>query len=189
MQNQDAGGKIWDEGVAGQPGIARGREVSAKKWYEDVTPYMWLVLAIGSLGWVFDIFEGQIFVASMKEAMPALLPAGTPAGSVDFYNNIAMAAFLVGGALGGVVFGMISDRIGRTTTMILTILMYSLFTCVTAFSQTWWQMVALRFLVALGTGGEWAVASAMIAEVFPQQARARSRRVLWVRAWRRSPGL
>jgi len=135
---------------------------------------MWLVLAIGSLGWIFDIFEGQIFVASMKEAMPALLPAGTKAGTVDSYNNIAMAGFLVGGALGGVVFGMISDRIGRTTTMILTILMYSLFTCVTAFSQTWWQMVVLRFLVALGTGGEWAVASAMIAEVFPQRARARS---------------
>jgi hypothetical protein len=174
MQNQDAGGKTWSGGIVGQPGIARGRAVAEKRWYESVTPYMWLVLAIGSLGWVFDIFEGQIFVASMKEAMPALLPAGTQVGSVDFYNNIAMAAFLVGGALGGVLFGMISDRIGRTTTMVLTILMYSLFTCVTAFSQTWWQMVFLRFLVALGTGGEWAVASAMIAEVFPQQARARS---------------
>jgi MFS family permease len=168
MQNQDASGETWSEG------IARGRAMVERRWYEGVTPYMWLVLAIGSLGWVFDIFEGQIFVASMKEAMPALLPAGTQAGSVDFYNNIAMAAFLVGGALGGVLFGMISDRIGRTTTMILTILMYSLFTCVTAFSQTWWQMVVLRFVVALGTGGEWAVASAMIAEVFPKQARARS---------------
>jgi MFS family permease len=145
---------------------------AGKKWYEGVTRYMWLVLLIGSLGWVFDIFEGQIFVASMKEAMPALLPEGTQVGTVDFYNNIALAAYLVGGALGGVLFGMLSDRIGRTTTMILTILMYSLFTCVTAFSQNWWQMVILRFLVAMGTGGEWAVASAMIAEVFPKRARA-----------------
>ncbi len=145
---------------------------AGRKWYQDVTPYMWLVLLIGSLGWIFDIFEGQIFVASMKEAMPSLLPDGTPGGTVDFYNNIALAAYLVGGALGGVLFGMLSDRIGRTTTMILTILMYSLFTCVTAFSQAWWQMVILRFLVAMGTGGEWAVASAMIAEVFPKRARA-----------------
>lgn len=174
MQNQDAGGQKWYEGVTAGVGMVRGRGATEKRWYEGVTPYMWLVLVIGSLGWVFDIFEGQIFVASMKEAMPALLPEGTLAGSVDFYNNIAMAAFLVGGALGGVLFGMISDRIGRTTTMILTILMYSLFTCVTAFSQTWGQMVLLRFVVALGTGGEWAVASAMIAEVFPKQARARS---------------
>lgn len=142
------------------------------KWYEGVTPYMWLVLLIGSLGWIFDIFEGQIFVASMNEAMPSLLPEGTGHGTVDSYNNIAMAAFLVGGALGGVLFGKLSDRIGRTTTMIMTILMYSLFTCVTAFAQTPWQMIGLRFLVAMGTGGEWAVASAMIAEVFPKRARA-----------------
>ena len=145
-----------------------------KKWYEGVTSYMWLVLLIGSLGWVFDIFEGQIFVASMKEAMPSLLPEGTLGGTVDYYNNIALASFLVGGALGGVLFGMLSDRIGRTTTMILTILMYSFFTCVTAFAETWWQMVILRFLVAMGTGGEWAVASAMIAEVFPKTSPWRS---------------
>ncbi len=142
------------------------------KWYDGVTPYMWLVLLIGSLGWIFDIFEGQIFVASMNEAMPSLVPEGTEKGVIDAWNTGAMIAFLVGGALGGVVFGKLSDRIGRTTTMILTILMYSLFTCVTAFAQAPWQMVALRFLVAMGTGGEWAVASAMIAEVFPRKARA-----------------
>ena len=96
-----------------------------QKWYEGVTPYMWLVLLIASLGWVFDIFEGQIFVASMKEAMPSLLPEGTREGTIDFYNNIAFSAFLVGGAVGGVLFGMLSDRIGRTRTLILTILMYS----------------------------------------------------------------
>jgi MFS family permease len=137
-----------------------------------VTRYQWLVLVIASLGWVFDIFEGQVFVASMKELMPALLPKGTLDGTVDFYNNIALASYLVGGALGGVLFGIVSDKIGRTLTMILTILMYSLFTCATAFAQNWWQVVILRFLVAMGTGGEWAVASAMIAEVFPNRARA-----------------
>jgi MFS family permease len=56
--------------------------------------------------------------------------------------------------------------------MILTILLYSLFTCVTAFAQTWWQIAILRFFVALGVGGEWAVASAFVAEVFPKHARA-----------------
>lgn len=141
-------------------------------WYHGVTPYMWLVLAIASLGWIFDIFEGQVFVASMQEAMSSLLPPGTPFGTIDLYNNIAMGAYLVGGAVGGVLFGMLSDRIGRTRTMMLTILMYSLFTFVTALAQNWWQMTILRFLVAMGTGGEWAVASAMVAEVFPKRARA-----------------
>jgi MFS family permease len=67
---------------------------------------------------------------------------------------------------------MLSDRIGRSKTMIITILFYSLFTCVTAFAQEAWQMVVLRFFVAMGVGGEWAVASAMVAEVMPKRSRA-----------------
>lgn len=154
------------------PTLSPGDDDPQQPWYRGITPYMWLVLLIASLGWVFDVFEGQIFVASMNEAMPSLLPPGIDEGTVALYNNIAFAAFLVGGAAGGVLFGMIGDRIGRAKAMILTILVYSLFTCVSAFAQNWWQLAGLRFLVALGTGGEWAVASAMIAEVFPNRARA-----------------
>lgn len=150
---------------------AKTKEVKTP-WHQGITKYQWLVLIIASLGWIFDVFEGQIFVASMNEAMPSLLPPGTDANTKDFYNKIALGAFLLGGALGGVAFGILSDKIGRTKVMVYTILMYSLFTCVTAFAQTWWQMAALRFLVAMGVGGEWAVASAMIAEVFPKRARA-----------------
>lgn len=147
---------------------------SSRRWYEGVTRYEWTVLIIASLGWVFDVFEGQIFVASMNEAMPALVPAGTEKGTIESYKDLTNGYFLLGGALGGVVFGIVSDRIGRTRTMVFTILMYSLFTCVSALSQAWWHMAACRFLVAMGVGGEWAVASAMVAEVFPPRARARS---------------
>ncbi|MCO6458144.1 MAG: MFS transporter [Pirellulaceae bacterium] len=147
---------------------------SSLRWYEGITRYQWLALLIASLGWIFDVFEGQIFVSSMQEAMPSLLPDDAPEGTAQYYNNIALALFLLGGALGGVLFGALSDRIGRTVTMILTILMYSLFTCVTAAAQTPWQMAFLRFLVAMGVGGEWAVAAAMVAEVFPERARART---------------
>ena len=80
------------------------------KWYEGITGYQWLVLVVASLGWVFDIFEGQIFVASMREAMPQLLgaeSADTPI--VQTWNNYALASFLLGGggpppdAMGGVM--------------------------------------------------------------------------------------
>src|SRR4029079_9014178 len=93
---------------------------SSRHWYSGINGYQWLVLTIASLGWIFDVFEGPVFVASMNEAMPALLPK--PAGGVlashgcfaellqgrlapSLYNNIALGAFLAGGALGGVVFG------------------------------------------------------------------------------------
>lgn len=147
------------------------------KWYQGITRYQWLVLLIASLGWVFDVFEGQIFVASMNDAMPQLL--GANPSSIDdatkktiaSWNNYALASFLLGGAFGGILFGMLSDRIGRSKTMIYTILFYSVFTCVTAFANAPWQMVVLRFLVAMGVGGEWAVASAMVAEVMPRRSR------------------
>ncbi len=142
------------------------------RWYTDVTRYQWFVLLIASLGWIFDVFEGQIFVASMREAMPSLVSSATSAGTIALYNNVALGAFLLGGATGGIVFGMMSDRIGRKRTLSLTILFYSLFTCVSAFSQQWWHLAGLRFLVAMGVGGEWAVASSMVAEVFPRRARA-----------------
>jgi MFS family permease len=142
------------------------------RWYHGITRYQWLVLVIASLGWVFDVFEGQIFVASMNDAMPQLLASESSRGEIEYYNNVALIAFLLGGAIGGVLFGVVSDRIGRKKTMSYTILMYSVFTCLTAFSESWWHMAAFRFLVAMGVGGEWAVASAMVAEVFPPRARA-----------------
>src|SRR5690242_12398829 len=116
-------------------------------WYHGISRYQWLVLVVASLGWVFDVFEGQIFVASMNEAMPSLLPANSKAGAIAYYNSIALGAFNLGGALGGIFFGMLSDRIGRKKTMTYTILAYSLFTCVSAFAVTWWQLVLYRFLL------------------------------------------
>lgn len=145
---------------------------STSPWYAGITGYQWLVLAIASLGWIFDVFEGQILLSSEKQMLSDLLPPGTGEGAKDYYKYLALASFLFGGAVGGVFFGALADRIGRVRTMVFTILMYSLFTCLTAFSQNWWHVVVLRFLVALGTGGEWAVASALVAEVFPPKARA-----------------
>ncbi|MEM9480137.1 MAG: MFS transporter [Verrucomicrobiota bacterium] len=141
------------------------------KWHEGITRYQWLVLTVCSLGWIFDIFEGQIFVASMREAMPSLVPGDSAQGHIDFLNKMAMASFLVGGALGGVLFGAMADRIGRSKTLAITIIVYSLFTFVTAFAQSAWQLIALRFVVALGTGGEWAVGAAFVAEVMPKRSR------------------
>lgn len=147
-------------------------QMLAVRWYEGVTRAQWIVLVIASLGWIFDVFEGQIFVASMQEAIPSLVEAGTSQGTIDWYNNLCLAAFLVGGAAGGVVFGMIGDRVGRKKALTWTILTYSVFTAVSACALNWWHLAIFRFLVAMGVGGEWAVASALVAEVFPTRARA-----------------
>ncbi|MDC0273509.1 MFS transporter [Planctomycetaceae bacterium] len=144
---------------------------SDQKWYSGITQYQWLVLIIASLGWIFDVFEGQIFVASMRDTIPDLLNVEPEHPSVAKWNDWAFAAFAFGGAIGGMIFGVVSDRIGRSKTMIITILFYSLFTLFQAFVQTPEQLMILRFFVAMGVGGEWAVASAMVAEVMPLRVR------------------
>jgi MFS family permease len=90
---------------------------------------------------------------------------------VEVAYNISLAAFLAGGALGGIAFGMLADRWGRRRTMAATILMYSAFTGLTYLVEEVWQLAALRFLVGMGVGGEWAVAAAAVAEVFSGRAR------------------
>jgi MFS family permease len=142
------------------------------RWYSGVSRYQWLALGLASLGWVFDVFEGQIFVASMNEATPALLGGSPTAGEVGFWNHMALGTFLLGGAVGGILFGMLSDRIGRQRTMTYTILMYSLCTGLSAFAPSMWYMAGFRFLTAMGVGGEWAVASTLLAEEFPRRSRA-----------------
>lgn len=141
-------------------------------WYHGITRYQWLVLVVACLGWIFDVFEGQIFVASMRETIPSLLKVAPEHPSVARWNDWAFAAFAFGGAFGGILFGMLSDRIGRSKTMIITILFYSLFTLFQAFVQSPEQLMILRFFVAMGVGGEWAVASAMVAEVMPNRVRS-----------------
>ena len=85
------------------------------KWYEGITRHQWTVLVIASLGWVFDTFEGQVYVSSMNEAMPDLilgmeaLGAAERAGRLAYFNNIAFGAFLIGGAVGGIAFGILGE--------------------------------------------------------------------------------
>src|SRR5262245_48492260 len=91
--------------------------------------------------------------------------------SVSAYGQVVFGIFLLGGAVGGLAFGSLADRLGRQPAMIASILMYSVFSGLTYFASTWWQIAVLRFLVAMGVGGEWAVAASLVAEVFPTRAR------------------
>jgi MFS family permease len=138
-------------------------------WYTRVTREQWLVLAIASAGWIFDVYEGQLFTVFKTPALEDLLRADR--ALIDWHGNIAFALFLVGGAVGGLAFGVLGDRVGRVRALSLSILVYSVFSALTYFVRSVWELDALRFLVALGTGGEWAVAATLVAESFPDRTR------------------
>src|SRR5438046_815968 len=87
---------------------------AAGPWYQGVTRAQWLVLAIASAGWVFDVLEGQLFGSLMNRMMPVLLDgAGISRSHQELFVNVGLGAFLAGGALGGIVFGVLADRWGR----------------------------------------------------------------------------
>lgn len=145
---------------------------SSGPWYRGITRYEWLVLIIASAGWIFDVYEGQIFNLTRNNLLADIL--GQPPGSdeVKKYGDWFLGVFLLGGTFGGLLFGSLADRYGRRSIMIWTILMYSVFSGLTYFASELWHVTVLRFLVAMGVGGEWAVAAALVSEVFPKKARA-----------------
>ena len=147
-------------------------ESSNSKWYHGVTRYQWLILIIASAGWIFDVYEGQIFNLTRNQLLAEILKLGSSDPAIKRYGDIFLGIFLLGGTAGGLLFGSLADRYGRKPTMAATILMYSLFSGLTYFASSLWQVAILRFLVAMGVGGEWAVAASLVAEVFPARARA-----------------
>ena len=144
-------------------------------WYKELNRYHWFVLIIAALGWLFDTMDQQIFnlarVPAMKELLPHE-PGESPAKELmNFYGPLATSIFMIGWATGGLIFGVLGDRIGRAKVMMWTILIYSVCTGLSAFSVGFWDFAFYRFLTGLGVGGEFAVGVSLVAEVMPNRAR------------------
>ena len=124
------------------------------------------------LGWLFDGLDMHLYTIV---ALPFVaLLSSTPEHAANVRDSAVglrcawiQAAFLIGWALGGGLFGRIGDRLGRSRALSLTIFTYAIFTGLSFFSQTWWQLLVCRFLAALGIGGEWAVGAALLLETWP----------------------
>jgi MFS family permease len=136
-----------------------------------LTRYQWLVLFVAWLGWVFDIADSALFNLAKGPMFDELLRGVEPAARAAIDGRM-LTIFLLGWALGGLVFGVLADRWGRARTMSVTILIYAAFTGLTALCHTWEQVATVRFVTALGIGGEWAAGAALVAEAFPDKARA-----------------
>src|SRR5438034_3581454 len=98
------------------------------KWYRDLTSYHWFVIAVASMGWAFDTMAQQLFNLARKPAITQLMGPGARAVDVDQQAAWATSIFMIGWALGGVIFGILGDRLGRAKTMTITILTYTVFT-------------------------------------------------------------
>jgi len=151
-----------------------------------MTRYQWTVLFAAWLGWGFDVFDGLLFNYVAPNCIPTLL--GLPIGSAAakkatlFWGGTLTSVLLLGWAAGGILFGAIADRIGRTRTLLLTMLCYALGTAACAAAPNLPVLVVFRVIASLGIGGEWAAGAAMVAEVVPARRRVEAGALLYTSA-------
>ena len=134
-----------------------------------LSPRQWKSGIAAWLGWMFDGLDMHLYTL-VAAPFVALLLGGlaTTDPAVGKYASLIQGGFLLGWAVGGGVFGWIGDRLGRSRTLSFTVLTYAFFTGLSFFAETWWQLMILRFLAALGIGGEWAVGASLISETWPK---------------------
>jgi MFS family permease len=162
------------------PGTAAGRTLL------DMNGYQWTVLFAAWLGWGFDVFDGLLFNYVAPNCVPTLLhlTIGSPEAkkATLLWGGILTSILLLGWAAGGILFGQIADRIGRTRTLMLTMLLYALGTATCAAAPNIWVLLLCRVVGSLGIGGEWAAGAAMVAEVVPEKRRVEAGALLYTSA-------
>ena len=136
-------------------------------WWRVAAPHSRKALIAASLGWALDAFDVMLFSLTLSAVIAELGLTKTQAGALGSIT-------LLGGAVGGLIFGHVADRYGRTRAMMASVLLYSVFTALCGLSQTFWQFAAFRALLGLGMGGEWASGAALVSETWPAKHRGRA---------------
>ena len=116
---------------------------------------------------MLDAFDVMLYALVLTAVMRDLGLTKATAGLIG-------SVTLVAGAVGGVAFGLVADRYGRTKALMGSILMYSVFTALCGLSQTGLQLAIFRIGLGLGMGGEWASGAALVAETWPDEHRGKA---------------
>jgi len=124
-------------------------------------------LVAASLGWMLDSMDVMLYTLVLGQVQRELHLSAAMGGAM-------MSVTLLSAALGGVAFGWIADRFGRTRALMFSVLIYSLFTAACGLTHTATELMICRILLGLGMGGEWASGAALVAETWPAQHRGRA---------------
>ncbi len=137
---------------------------------KSLTRAQWFTLAAAFLAWMFDGVEMGLFPLVARPALQELLGVSGEAQVATWFSRI-MACFLVGAAIGGLSFGWVGDKIGRVRGLVSCMLMFSAFTGACYFAMAPWQIGLFLFMAALGMGGAWSLAVALVMECWPERHR------------------
>ena len=144
---------------------------NTKAWYRQLNGYHWLVLVVATMAWSFDCLNQQIFNLTRKPAMDAL--AATPADA-DYFSPLSTTALLIGWATGGIIFGILGDRIGRAKTLTIMIVCYSVSTGLCGLSTGPWDYILYCFITGVGVGGIFPISCTLVAESLPDRTRSQA---------------
>lgn len=139
-------------------------------WLKDITGYHLLVFVGCWLGGIFDGMDSSLYMVTQFDALSDVLGT-TDRSVISTAGSHIMATFLMGWVVGGLLFGIVGDRLGRIKAMVGSILLYSLFTGLTGLAHTEWQFALCRFLTGVGIGGELVTITTVIAETWPERSR------------------
>ncbi len=136
-------------------------------WLLAKEPFRRNALLAAAFGWMLDSMDVMLYSMVIPAASRDLHMSSGTAGLI-------MSLTLIAAAAGGIFFGFVADRLGRTRALSLSILIYCIFTGLCAFVHSVPQLATCRMLLGLGMGGEWAAGAALVAETWPTEHRAKA---------------
>lgn len=139
----------------------------ALPWYKTITPRQKKALLSASLGWMLDSCDVMLYAMVLAHLMKDLAMDKATAGLLGSLTLLASA-------VGGIIFGLVADLVGRVKALMTTILLYSFFTAACGLAQNVFQLALFRVLLGLGMGGEWATGAALVAETWPDEHRGKA---------------
>jgi MFS family permease len=136
-------------------------------WWHAGSPQARKALIAAGLGWMLDAFDVMLYALVLAAIIAELSISKEAAGALGSLTLLASAA-------GGVIFGVVADRFGRTRALIASVLIYSVFTAACGLAQTVAQLAIFRIFLGLGMGGEWASGAALVSETWPAEHRGKA---------------
>ncbi|MBI2795222.1 MAG: MFS transporter [Gemmatimonadetes bacterium] len=136
-------------------------------WWREGTPAARKALLAAALGWMLDAFDVMLFAMVIPNVIADLGITKTQAGMLGSLALLAAAG-------GGIAFGAVSDRFGRTRALMGSVLIYSVFTGLCAVATNLWQFGTFRVLLGIGMGGEWASGASLVSEHWPARHRGKA---------------
>jgi len=137
------------------------------QWWREGDAKARRSLVAASLGWMLDSFDVMLYALVVQGVMADLAIDAGMGGQLQSYTLFASAA-------GGLMFGVVADRFGRTRALIWSVLIYSVFTALCGFAQTAAQLAVFRIFLGIGMGGEWASGAALVSETWPDRNRGKA---------------